>query len=240
MLQITNLKFQYPKSDFSLQIDDLSFKKGEITALVGGNGCGKTTLFRLLSGVYDPEEPCFSYNNGVIKSELSDLNCTIVMHNAFGGISPRLTVLQNAQFVARLYGSDSSVANITALAESIGFVEYLHKKPPTLSAGQSRKALLLRTLASDPDIILLDEPTTALDVVGIELTLDWMKKLSEEHGKTVIVSTHNLYELAMLRPNIIGLRDGRVVNDISSSEDISSPEKARDLIHTIIGLPHEY
>jgi|TARA_B110000211_G_scaffold172706_1_gene195012 ABC-type multidrug transport system ATPase subunit len=238
MLNIKNLRFSYPNSAFTLTINDLTFKPGEISALIGGNGCGKTTLFRLLSGVYQPEVPCFSFN-GVPKTAHSKLDCNIVMHNSYGGISPRLTVLQNAQFVARLYGCNSSKQHITQLAKSIDISEYLEAKSDQLSAGQSQKAMLLRTLASSPDIVLLDEPTTALDVIGIETTLLWINALSKA-GKTVIVSTHHLYELGMMQPHVIGLRDGKIVCDITNKEDISSPKKARELIHSIIGTSHEY
>ena len=237
MLNIQNLHFKYPNSDFSLNIDNLTLNTGEITALIGGNGCGKTTLFRLLAGVYEPLSPCFSYQ-GKQANDLTKLNCRIVVHNAYGGISPRLTVMQNAQFIARLYGSDSSEAAIRSLADTIGISDNLNKKATLLSAGQARKALLLRSLASNPDILLFDEPTTALDVVGIEAMLNWIKSLSEM-GKTVVVSTHNLYELGMLKPNIVGLRDGRVVCNHDSKEDISTPNKARELVRTIIGGNNE-
>ena len=238
MLGIKNLRFSYPNSTFTLEIDDLCFKQGEVSAIIGGNGCGKTTLFRLLACVFEPETPCFNYN-GVSSVSLNELGCNIVMHNAYGGINPRLTVLQNAQFTARLFGTNASKRHITELAESIGIGDHLEAKSNQISAGQNQKALLLRTLASNPDIVLLDQPTTGLDVVGIETTLLWIKALSEA-GKIVIISTHNLYELGMMQPNVIGLRDGKVVCNITSKEDINSPEKAKELIHSIIGLPHEY
>lgn len=238
MLRINKLRFSYPSSNFTLDIDDLEFTPGEITAIIGGNGCGKTTLFRLMSGVYLPDSPCFSFN-GVNTRKSSDMGCSIVMHNAYGGISPRLTVLQNAQFIARLYGADASVQRIKELASSINCAEYLSEKSNSLSAGQSQKALLLRTLASNPDIVLLDEPTTALDVVGIETTLKWIKSLADI-GKTVVVSTHHLYELGMMQPNVVGMKNGKIVCDLKNKNNITSPVQARDLIHSIIGEVNEY
>lgn len=233
MLNIDGLQFNYPDNSFKLKVDHLEFKKGEVTALVGGNGSGKTTLFRLLAGVYEPLFPCFSYD-AVKISHHRKLNCNIVLHNAHAGINSRLTVLQNAQLIARLYCSNSSVSHIKKLALSLNIEDLLYKKSNMLSAGQSRKALLLRTMASDPDIVLLDEPTTGLDIVGIEVMLCWIKSLSDA-GKIVIVSTHHLYELGILRPKVVGLRGGSIVCQLSSIDDMSSPDKAREIIHSIIG-----
>lgn len=231
MLTIKKLNFEYPKSEFRLNIENLSFEPGEITAVVGGNGSGKTTLFRVLSGVYEPVNPCFYYRGEAVDS-YNKMSCNVVMHNASAGLNAKLTVLQNAQLIARLYNGESK-ESILAIAEELGIIDLLPRYAHSLSAGQKQKSLLLRTLSATPEIIILDEPTTALDVLAIEKTLEWMLLL-KEMGKTVIVSTHHLYELAVLKPNIIGLNAGRVVYNEVGENAMRTPGDAKSIIHSII------
>jgi len=232
MLEINNLSFTFPGKKFSLTVPKLNLLKGEVIGLVGGNGSGKTTLFKLLAGIYSPESGEFNYQGKTYKSLLqTPLN--IVMHNAYGALNPMLTVLQEARLVSTLYGVCDIDETILNFANMLECEDLLSKRQHELSAGQNQRAMLLRTLASSPDVVLLDEPTTGLDVCAIESILQWIDLL-KQNGKTVIISSHHPYELAILKPRIIGMKQGQIKIDTSFEEKLNSPEQIRNMITSLI------
>ncbi|GAA5141213.1 ABC transporter ATP-binding protein [Thalassotalea piscium] len=232
MIEVKNIAFKYPKSDFKLVVKDLTIERGKVIALVGGNGCGKTTLLRLMCGIYQSDDTQVIYQNKQYKS-LIELPLRLVMHNAYAGLNPSLTILQQTKLVAKLYGEKHPVEKIRSVAEQLNVTELLHKKPHELSAGQKQRSMLLRTLSVDPDVILLDEPTTGLDIKAIEQIMGWIDFLKSK-GKTIIISTHHPYELSILSPRIIGLHNGNVVTDKQSNKAIQGPDWYRDTINKII------
>lgn len=232
MLQIKDLVFSFPDKEFQLTIPELTVEQGELIGLVGGNGSGKTTLFKLLSGLYCASKGEFIYQGQPYNSIL-ETSLTIVMHNAYGSLNPMLTVFQEVMLVASLYGIANKEDTIRDYSQQLGCEQLLHKYPRELSAGQKQKGMLLRTLSSSPDVVLLDEPTTGLDVCAIENVISWIELLKKQN-KTVIVSSHHPYELTSLKPRLIGLKRGEIKINQSFTDEMDSPNKIREMITTLI------
>lgn len=221
MFKINTLQYQYPNSDFSLNLNNLEFKDAEVVAFIGSNGCGKSTFYKILSGVLTPQEYSVEIK-GYQYDSLLDTPLRVSFHNAFSPLQERLTVRQNIEFYAGLHGLQSADVHIDAAAREFGITHLLSKLPGQLSSGQQHRAKLLRSLIHDPEVVLLDEPTTASDIKNIESILKSIDDLRNK-GKLVFISTHHLYELSVLKPRLIGMVNGRVVFDHEWSESFSNP-----------------
>jgi sodium transport system ATP-binding protein len=237
MLTVKNLRFCFKQTGFQLAVDSLAFREGQVVGLIGGNGCGKTTLIKSICGLYKAEGEF--YTNDKQYSDASSLPLKIMMHNGFGQLNEKLTVKQEVTLIARLNDIQNIDDKIAQYSERLGCKELLSLNTSALSAGQKQTVMLLKTFLADPDIIMLDEPTTGLDVCAIEKVLRWISYLKEQ-GKTIIISTHHPYELSMLSPRIIGMHQGSIVFDEEYRNEFTSPAQVRELIqYTINGGQNE-
>jgi ABC-type multidrug transport system ATPase subunit len=221
MLTIQNLKFSYPNSKFTLSINNLALKKGEIVALIGANGCGKSTFYRAMVGAITPYEQCIIHNGKAHKNIL-ETNIKIGFHNAFAPLIETITVKQNILLAARLHNVQHANECINYYSRQFDVLELLEARPEELSAGQQHRVKLVRSLIHDPDVILFDEPTTASDINQIETILGVMPILRDQ-GKTIIISTHHLYEISVLTPRLIGLENGKIAFDNSWTKQHNDP-----------------
>lgn len=199
----------------ALQPISLSFESGKTVALIGPSGCGKSTLLRLLVGLIEPD-------SGVVLIEGRELNraSALDMRHKIGyviqegGLFPHLTAKGNVLLMRR-HLKLSEQENEARLAELAALVhlpaELLERYPAQLSGGQRQRVGLMRALALDPDILLLDEPLGALDpMVRSQLQQD-LKELFAKLGKTVVFVTHDLAEAAYMADSIVLLREGQLV-----------------------------
>lgn len=232
MFEINHLKYQYPNSDFTLQLSNLDFKKPEVVAFIGSNGCGKSTFYRVLSGVLTAKEFQVTYN-GQQYNSLIDTPLKIGAHNAFADLQNALTVRQNIEFIASINGLAPTNSLIHEKASLVGVERLLSRYPKELSAGQQHRVKLARTLVHDPDIILLDEPTTASDIKNIEIILTLIQELQAQ-GKFVFISTHHLYELALLKPRLVGIKNGKQQYDKPWHSDFDRSEVLQQQMRELI------
>jgi len=206
---------------------NLSIGTGETVVLIGPSGCGKSTLLKLMLGLVTPD-------SGVIKcfgEELDGINIHhirkrigfVIQH---GGLFPNFNALDNIVLMAnQAKWSDQDIKRrLDELTEFTSF-EHRHLKqyPSQLSGGQRQRVALMRALMLDPEILLLDEPMGALDpMIRYDLQVD-LRKIFRELGKTTVMVTHDLTEAAYFSEIIILMRDGRIVQQGSIAEMISSP-----------------
>ena len=232
MFKINLLKYQYPNSDFTLELSNLDFRKPEIVAFIGSNGCGKSTFYRVLSGVLTAKEFQVTHNGNQYNS-LIDTPLKIGSHNAFSDLQSALTVRQNLEFIASINGIAPTKQLIHDKAGLIGVESLLNRYPSELSAGQQHRVKLARTLVHDPDIILLDEPTTASDIKNIEIILALIQELQAQ-GKYVFISTHHLYELALLKPRLVGIKNGKQQYDKAWDGEFEKSEVLQEQMRELI------
>lgn len=199
----------------SIVLSDVSFTagSGRVTGLVGHNGSGKTTLMRLISTLLRPTSGAVRVdgfntvtNNREVRKRIG------LMLGGDSALYDRLTARENIHYFARLQGVDRRVAmrRIETLAETFNMSDYLDQRVARFSRGMRQKVSLLRTIIHDPDYIVLDEPSTGLDLRGIEEVQSWVEHLIPT-GKTFLISSHNLSEIDRLCQDLIILTGTGVV-----------------------------
>jgi len=204
---------------YALQNVNLKIRRGEFVAVVGPSGSGKSTLLNLL-GVLDKPTSGHVLIDGVDTSTLNSVELAKLRNEKIGFIFQaynlinRTTVLRNVELPAVVKGvpKEERIRRAKELLELMGLGDKLNRKPLTLSGGEQQRVAIARALINNPTLILGDEPTGNVDSkTGYEI-FDLLRKLSREHGATIVVVTHNL-ELAKLTDRIVYLRDGKIEDE---------------------------
>jgi putative ABC transport system ATP-binding protein len=198
---------------------DLSFEKGEFTAIVGPSGSGKTTFLNMLGGIDVPTEgEIFIENTNIGNLKGSELIDFRMHHIGFVfqsyNLIPVLTARENVEFIMFLQKRDKNerIKRSSELLGAVGLSERMDSRPAKLSGGQQQRVAVARALASRPKFILADEPTANLDSKSAETLLDIMEKLNKEENATFIFSTHDPRVVKKAR-RVITLVDGKVASD---------------------------
>ena len=190
----------------------LSFQvaRGEVYGLLGPNGAGKTTTLRMIVGLLPADSGYAEVDGYRVQQAGDEVKRRIGSVTATDGLYPWLTVRETLQFFADLYDVPPDVAaqNIADLARLFEMDKLLDRRSYYLSTGQKQRAILARGLVHDPPVMLLDEPTRGLDVIGSQTVFDYVRHL-RELGKAVILSTHRLDEAERLCSRFgLWIRDG--------------------------------
>jgi sodium transport system ATP-binding protein len=194
-------------------VDRLSFavSAGEVYGLLGPNGAGKTTTIRMIVGLLQPDDG-YAEVAGFRTSEWPDeVKSRVGLVSANDGVYPWLSVREMLLFFADLYGIPPQQAreNLRALSALFDLGPLLDRRCSLLSTGQRQRVTLARALIHAPPVMLLDEPTRGLDVLGSQVVIDYVCRLRDE-GKAVIVSTHRLDEAERLCDRFGLLHQGRL------------------------------
>ena len=197
----------------------LSIESGEFTALVGPSGSGKTTLLQLI-GCLDQPTSGQVFINGKDVSHLhrdqrADMRRgTIGFIFQFFALIPTLTAYENIELPLILVGQSASERRkrVMQLLESVGLADRAHHRPDQLSGGEQQRVAVARALATNPTLILADEPTANLDTPNGNQVMEIMSRLNQETGVTFVFATHDPRVVKFAR-RVITLRDGLVVQD---------------------------
>jgi sodium transport system ATP-binding protein len=198
----------------------LDLNRGNIVGLVGGNGAGKTTLLRLLCGLYKPSDGGVVFiDEGGDEHPVHQVRSNLGVVPESTGLYARLTAWENIRYHSRLNNiPDKQAWNRTVrLARALEIEDELQRPTRGFSRGMRQKTALIRALAHDPEVLLLDEPTGGLDVTSARRVRELVKKLGEE-GRTVIYSTHQLNEAEQVCDRIVIIHNGTLRADGSPSE----------------------
>lgn len=202
-------------------LKNISFevKKGEFLAVLGLSGCGKTTLLRILIGLEKQDSGTIQKDGQEISALRPDQRGMGIIFQNYA-LFPNMTVLQNVEYALKLRkemaGKAEEIAKRTL--DMIGMSEHLDKKPRQLSGGQQQRVAIARTLALNPDVILLDEPISALDVTNREIMKRELKEIQKKFGSTMIFITHEQEEAFYLADRIMVMSKGKI-------EQIDTPEE---------------
>jgi putative ABC transport system ATP-binding protein len=196
----------------------VEIKKGDFVAIIGASGSGKSTMMNLVGCLDTPTRgKILLKNQDIAKLEESDL--AVLRGRTIGFIFQQynliqsMTAYQNVVLPLELQEVDDKEAEKRAkeVLRLVGLSDKMDNLPSQLSGGQQQRVSIARCLAADPEIILADEPTGALDSITGKEVLELLEKLWKEKGKTVIMVTHDLH-LAKFAHDIIELKDGKVIN----------------------------
>ena len=194
-------------------LNDLSFDllEGEFLSILGPSGCGKTTLLRILIGLEKADSGEIWKGGKEISNMTSfERGMGIVFQNY--ALFPNMTVLENVRYALTLHKATRRDANAIALRtlEQVGLTDQMHKRPNQLSGGQQQRVAIARTLAMNPDVILLDEPISALDVANREAMKAELKQLQKKFNVTMLFITHDQEEAFFLSDRIMVMHDGDI------------------------------
>jgi iron(III) transport system ATP-binding protein len=192
---------------------DLTVHEGELVTLLGPSGCGKTTTLRMIAGLETPTEGTITVGDDVVAGGDSttppeDRDVGLVFQEF--ALFPHLTVAENVAF--GLDDPDSAAADerVESLLELVGLSEYDDRSPGDLSGGQRQRVALARSLAPEPDVLLLDEPFSNLDV-GLRVRMrEEVKRILDEAGVTAVSVTHDQEEALSISDRVAVVNDGRV------------------------------
>ena len=217
MLHIDSLVKSFsPDADEVRAVDDLTFEviPGEVYGLLGPNGAGKTTTLRIILGLLDPDAGYTKVDGIRTSDDPIAVKSRIGFVSASDGVYPWLSVREMLLYFADLYdvGPDTAHTRTEYLAELLGISSLLDRRAGTLSTGQRQRVTLVRGLIHDPPVMLLDEPTRGLDVVGVQTIFEYIAHLRES-GKAVVVCTHRLDEAERLCDRFGLLHQGRLVHE---------------------------
>ena len=197
----------------------LSIEKGQFVALTGPSGCGKTTLLNIIGGLDRPTSGEVRIEgqslNDLSNSDLADLRLRRIgfVFQAYN-LVPVLSGLENVEFIMQLQGVAKSDRRRRAseILSSVGLAEMQARRPAELSGGQQQRVAVARALASNPAIILADEPTANLDSKTSQALLELMRELNEEEKLTFVVASHDPKVLDFVQRHV-RLVDGQIHSD---------------------------
>jgi putative ABC transport system ATP-binding protein len=198
---------------------DLKIQKGEFTAIAGPSGSGKTTLLNIMSGLDTPSDGKVMLSGKFISEmkgdELSDFRRDHIgfIFQSYNLI-PVLSAKENIEYVMLLQGTpdDERRSRVSDILREVGMEGMEERKPGQLSGGQQQRVAVARAMASQPDIILADEPTANLDSATGAALLDIMRELNEKRGMTFVFSTHDTMIMERAK-RLVLLKDGSVESD---------------------------
>jgi putative ABC transport system permease protein len=232
LLELKNIKKTYHVGDIETRaLDDISvaFREKEFVAILGISGSGKTTCLNIIGGLdrYDSGELTIK---GKKTSDFNDKEWDAYRNNSVGfvfqtyNLIAHLGIVDNVALGMTLSGVSAKEKRRRALQvlEQVGLKEHLHKKPNQLSGGQMQRVAIARALANDPEILLCDEPTGALDTTTSIQIMDLIKELSSE--RLVIVVTHNPDIADKYADRIIRFQDGKIISDSNPYREVLKPE----------------
>ncbi|WP_151734924.1 ATP-binding cassette domain-containing protein ['Paenibacillus yunnanensis' Narsing Rao et al. 2020] len=237
MLQLKNIKKSYTTGDFTqVALDNVSLnlRENEFVAILGPSGSGKTTCLNIIGGLdqYDSGDLII---NGKSTQNFSDSDWDAYRNNSVGfifqsyNLISHLSIMDNVEMGMTLSGVPSAEKREKArkVLERVGLKDHLHKKPNQLSGGQMQRVAIARALANDPDIILADEPTGALDTGTSEQIMELIKEIAKD--KLVVMVTHNPELAARYTDRTVEFRDGQIISDTDPLPDqkISSAYKLK-------------
>ena len=233
MLEIKKISKVYETENFKQKALDgvsISFRENEFVSILGPSGSGKTTLLNIIGGL-DKYTSGDLIINGVSTKEYNDRDWDTYRNHSIGfvfqsyNLIPHQSVLSNVELALTLSGVSKEERRKKSLKalKRVGLEDHVHKRPNQLSGGQMQRVAIARALVNDPDILLADEPTGALDSKTSVQIMDLLKEVAND--RLVIMVTHNAELAEEYSTRIIELKDGKVVND---SKEFDKNEKLKE------------
>ncbi|QIK68996.1 betaine/proline/choline family ABC transporter ATP-binding protein [Erysipelothrix sp. HDW6C] len=217
---------------------NLSIKKGEFVCLIGPSGCGKTTTLKMLNRLINNDGgQIFVDGQDINKMNITDLRRSIGYVIQQIGLFPNMSLYDNIAVVPNLLkwskeDIDARVRELMPLVD-MPFEDYAHRYPNELSGGQQQRIGVLRALAANPPVILMDEPFGALDPVTRDVLQDEVKSLQEKLGITIVFVTHDMDEAIKMADVIVFMEGGKIVQQASPEEMLRNPEA--DIVKQFMG-----
>ncbi len=205
LITVDRVTFGYDASRTILDDVSLTFARGKVTAIMGGSGCGKTTLLRLIGGVYGTDAGTITFDgervNARDKAQLYRLRRRLGMLFQFGALFTDLSVFDNVAFPLREHTRlpESMIRDIVLMKlNAVGLRGAAPLRISQVSGGMARRIALARAIALDPDLIMFDEPFAGLDPISMGVTANLIRTLNDATGATSLIVSHDVQECFLI------------------------------------------
>ncbi len=235
LIEIDHVTFGYGGGRTILNDVSLKFARGKVTAILGGSGCGKTTLMRLIGGVYPATKGEVKFDGEVVdasnKEQLYRLRSRLGMLFQFGALFTDLSVFDNVAFPLREHSdlSESMIRDIVLMKlNAVGLRGAAGLRISEVSGGMARRIALARAIAQDPELIMYDEPFAGLDLISMGVAAKLIRTLNDVTGATSLVVSHDVPECMAISDHVVLMASpaGRIVAQGTPAElmDSTDPE----------------
>ncbi len=227
-LEISGIRKSFGEGESKVEVlkgIDLTIEKGEICVLLGPSGSGKSTLLNIIGGI-DHADSGYISINGEKTADMNEKALSLYRRKHLGyifqmyNLIPNLNIKENVEVGA--YLSDNPL-DVDDILRTLGLYEHRHKLPNQLSGGQQQRTAIGRAIVKNPDILLCDEPTGALDYKTSKEILKLIEDINRKYGNTVVMVTHN-DAIQHMADRVIRLRDGVIKTNMQNTEKISATD----------------
>ncbi|OAB43542.1 ABC transporter ATP-binding protein [Paenibacillus antarcticus] len=238
MIQFQGINKVYENGNVVLKDINLTIKEGEITVLIGPSGCGKTTTMKMINRLIKPSKGTITLHG----EDISTMD-PVTLRRKIGyviqsiGLFPHMNIAKNVGVVPRLqkWEKKKTEARVDELLKMVNLDPdlYRNRYPSELSGGQQQRIGVIRALAADPNVILMDEPFSALDPISREQLQEELIRLQQELKKTIVFVTHDMDEAIKIADTIILMKDGHVIQTGHPEHILRHP--ANDFVKNFFG-----
>jgi ABC-2 type transport system ATP-binding protein len=207
-IEMRTLSKTFNKQESALSDIQFTLRKGEVVGLVGPNGAGKTTLMKIISGII------VQYDGELTFSEQGRSIGSLIEKPKF---FPNKSGRYNIHYFRSLFGGDDE--RFDEIIQSLGMESYLKKKVKDYSLGMKQRLGIALALISNPDYLVLDEPTNGMDPDGIRNILGYLKKLAKERGIGILISSHILEDIENVSDRVYVIKEGRLINEYATEQN---------------------
>lgn len=227
-LEIKNIKKHFGEGESRVEVlkgIDIEIEKGEFCVLLGPSGSGKSTLLNIIGGIDAADEGYISINDEKT-ADMNEKALTLYRRKHLGyifqmyNLIPNLNIKENIEVGA--YLSDNPL-DVDDLLKTLGLYEHRHKLPNQLSGGQQQRTAIGRAIVKNPDILLCDEPTGALDYNTSKEILQLIEDVNKKYGNTIIMVTHN-DAIKQMADRVVKLRDGMIRKNYLNETKLTAEE----------------
>ncbi|WP_337992981.1 ABC transporter ATP-binding protein [Clostridium sp. 'White wine YQ'] len=229
MIKFDNVSKRYPNGNKAVNSLNLTINEGEFFVLIGPSGCGKTTTLKMINRLVELSNGTIYINDKKISEyNIHELRWNIGYVLQQIGLFPHMTIEENIATVPELKKWDKKKIHdrVTELLESVSLEpeKYRYRKPSELSGGEQQRVGVVRALAADPSIILMDEPFSALDPISRQKLQQDIAKLQKKIKKTIVFVTHDMQEALALGDRICVMNNGEIIQCDTPNEIIEHPK----------------
>ncbi|TDL34929.1 ABC transporter ATP-binding protein [Jeotgalibacillus sp. S-D1] len=238
MITFKNVKKTFEDGTEAIKGIDLHIEEGKLVALIGPSGCGKTTTMKMINKLIEPTSgEILIGGENIARQKEVDLRRNIGYVIQRIGLFPHMTIEENVGLIPKLKGMKKEEYNqkVDELLNLVGLDPSVYKKryPLELSGGQQQRVGVVRALAGDPPIILMDEPFSALDPISRDQLQDELKQLQTKIKKTIVFVTHDMDEALKIADQIVVLKDGLIEQVAAPKELVQTPKN--EFVRSFIG-----
>lgn len=234
MINVRDLGVNYG-SEIALKHIDMDIPKNKTCAIIGPSGCGKTTLLYTIAGLLIPTSGEILIHGDQVKAPRRETG--VILQN--GGLLPWKTAWDNVSLGLKVRKLDRTTINysVTTILEELGILEHKNKYPNQLSGGQKQRVAIARALVLEPDLLLMDEASSALDAINREMIQNLLLKLYKKKPITMVLVTHSIEEAVFLGQTIVIMKQAKIKNCIHNpyfgDEDIRSKPDYYNICHEV-------